>query len=137
MINKFKKFLESRDNFSHLNDFLDDYSNYDYGNYSGSEYKWSDRDDSGDNPEFYNTKTQILHFFKNYRIYGVTITGNLHEICVEIEMAKRLPMNHIINIFEVLYLLHSDILPEYDTELVSYDSGGKSYIQVIFEIDIK
>jgi hypothetical protein len=128
-INKYKKFLEGvkKDEDSYLNDMLDynvSYDNYDL-------YQSDDLDES-DNVD--NLRYIISKMLKNSDIDDFEVDGDISGFSIAVKFQRKDSFDQVIKVFSLINDISNDILPQYDSEVDSYeDKSGSSNIIFYFE----
>jgi len=132
MIKKYNKFLEEfnirEDEHAHLNGKLDSNSDkdptFDYLN-DGDDHN----DEVGDMEHLLNL---LKTMFKNSGVETEVEYKNM-DITIYCIMQKKETLKSVINVFEVANKLKRDILPQYQSEVVMYETkGGEPMIGLHF-----
>lgn len=122
-IDKYKKFVENIriDDDSYLNDMLD----YNV-RYNDHELSQSD--------ELDNLRYIISKMFKNSDIEDFEIKTGIDSLTIMVRFAKREPFDEVIKVFSLVNKLSNDILPQYDSDIDSWeDKSGNCIICFDFE----
>jgi len=146
-INNYIKFLKEAirdDEYSYLNDDLDNFnksmgSRWDDSTYSPEDEYGYYNDDDDDN--YYTDEegmSDLINLFNqlfdNSGIYNVNIEGTPKEINMYFTLNYREKLRDIVAIFEVLSKIKRDILPQFDNETDLWiDKKGNPLLTVTFQ----
>lgn len=146
-INNYIKFLKEAvrdDEYSYLNDDLDNFnknmgSRWDDSTYDSPEDEYGYYDQSDD--EYYSDEegmSDLINLFNqlfdNSGIYNVDIEGTPKEINMYFTLNYREKLRDIVSIFEVLSKIKRDILPQFDNETDLWvNKKGNPLLTVTFQ----
>jgi hypothetical protein len=147
-INNYIKFLKEAvrdDEYSYLNDDLEDFnkemgSRWDDSTYDSPEDEYGYYNDNDDNDDYTDEEgmSDLINLFNqlfdNSGIYNVNIEGTPKEINMYFTLNYREKLRDIVAIFEVLSKIKRDILPQFDNETDLWiDKKGNPLLTVTFQ----
>jgi len=143
MIQKYKKFIERVDDESweqQEQDWSDDHHPWD----ADKDETRSDKDNYDD--EYYGDTTvddgmeHILYLLRNtLRNKGIEeffVDNRKFDICISVVMLSKERLSNVRDIFDILYHLKTDIIPQYDSEFDMYQTTkGETILEFNFYLN--
>lgn len=116
MIDRYRKFTENiSDDDMNFDYDEDSYDDIDYGKHDYNKYD-IDYDDEDINDDIEHLKSLLLTMFNNKGIENVKIVNNDLDLSIRCSLENRERLSDIVNLFDLINKLKTDILPQYDTE---------------------
>lgn len=114
-----KLLIERIDEFD--DEFYDEFGDYRYEPVSDNRYDDEEDYNDGDAEEEDYLCYLIRSMFSNYDIEALVERNDL-DITINIFLNKKEKMNNILKVFDIIYKMRKDILPQYDSQVELFET---------------
>lgn len=108
---------------------------HNFSKYDNRDLDFDDNDNDIEDDDMVHLKYLLRGMFRNKGITNVSITNNNLDLTIRCNMSHREKLSDMVNLFDLINKLKSDILPQYDSEYDTWESQRGQVFEFGFYYD--